>query len=135
MDKSLYLKKLSAVFMLTLFLGLSLFGFEGALLCLGEDGHVAIEFVDACNGSDSGSQVAEAECDVCGPCNDIQFQSIPAYTNRTFNYTAAQPLNLVSLAWITPSLPLEVRHNSPISLPEKSLDKTLANLKSIVLLI
>lgn len=121
--------------MLTLFLALSVLSFEGALLCLGEDGHVAIEFVEACNGSNLGSQITEAENDVCGPCNDIQFQSISAYTNRTFNYTAAQPLNLVSLACITPSLPLAERHNSPISLPEKSLDKTLASLKSIVLLI
>lgn len=135
MSKPLFLNKLSAVFMLTLFLALSVFSFEGALLCFGEDGHIALEFVDACNGSDFNSQVAEAGGDACGPCKDVQFQSSHAYTNRTFNYTAAQPLSLVPLAWITPSLPLEVCHNGPISLPEKSLDKTLANLKSIVLLI
>jgi len=135
MRELLFLNKLSAVFMLTLFLALSVFSFEGALLCLGEDGHVAIEFVDACNGSDLGPQLAEAEGDVCGPCNDIQFQSIPAYTNRTFNYTTSQTLPLVSLVRITPLLLLEEHHNSPVSLPEKPHYKTLANLKSVVLLI
>lgn len=129
-----FLKKLSAVFMLMLFLGLSVFSFEGALLCIGKDGHVAIEFVDACNGSDFGSQLAGAESDACGPCRDVQFQNSPATTIRT-QYTDAQTHILISLAQFTPSLPLEKHLNSPISLPEKPPCRTLASLQSIVLLI
>ncbi|MEW6108924.1 MAG: hypothetical protein AB1632_07145 [Nitrospirota bacterium] len=121
--------------MLTLFLGLSAINLEGALLCLGEDGHIAMELVGACNGSDFNSQVAEAGGDACGPCKDVQFQSSPVFTNRTFHYTDTQTLSLVSLARIAPSLVLEEHYNSPISLPEKPPYKTLASLQSVVLLI
>lgn len=121
--------------MLTLFLGLSVLSYEGALLCFGEDGHMAVEFVDACNGSALGSQVAGAEGDSCGPCKDVQFQSSPAYTNRTLQYTDTQTHTLVSLSRVNPSLSFEEHHNSPVSLPEKPPCKTLASLQSIVLLI
>jgi len=135
MSKAQYLKKLSAVFMLMLFFGLSVLSFESALLCFGKDGHVAIEFVDACSGSDFGSQIASAESDACGPCRDVQFQGSLAYTNRTFHSTATQTLPIVSSAPITPSLSLNDHHNSPINLPEKPFYKTLASLQSVVLLI
>lgn len=135
MGKVLYLKKLSAALMLMLFLGLSVFNVEGALICFGKDGHIAIEFVDACNGLDFSSQVAEGESDACGPCKDVQFQSSPAYASRTFNYTDIQTLPLVLSSPITPSLPLEENHNNPINLPEDPPYKKLASLKSVVLLI
>jgi hypothetical protein len=135
MGKPLFLNKLSAVFMLTLFLGLSAINLEGALLCIGEDGHIAMEFVDACNGSDFNAQVAEAGGDACGPCKDVQFQSSPAYTSRTLHYTDTQTLPLVSSVQPVSTVPLREQHISQISLPEKPPYKTLASLQSVVLLI
>lgn len=134
MVKKLRMKELSTALMLILFLGVSIFSVEGAILCFGKDGHIAIEFVNTCNGSDSGSQLAGAETDACGPCMDVQFLGSPVYTNRT-QYTDAQTHILVSLALLSSSLPLEKHHYSPINLPEKPPYKTLASLQSVVLLI
>ena len=118
--------------MLILFLVASFLGSEGTLLCFGKDGHVAVEFVDACNGSGFGSQLTETESDACGPCMDVQFLSSPAYTRNASHYT--QTLSLISSSPVLSSLPLETYYNKPI-LPVSSHHKSLASLHSVVLLI
>jgi hypothetical protein len=133
MNKEPHLKTLPAACMLVLFLAVSFFGSEGTLLCFGKDGHVAIEFVDACNGSGLGSQLAGMESDECGPCRDVQLLSGPAYIKNDSHYT--QMLPLMSSAPMSPSLPLKEYSNKNIKLPQYSPHKTLAGLHSIVLLI
>jgi len=133
MSKEPHLKTLSAACMLVLFLAVSFVGSEGTLLCFGKDGHVAIEFVDACNGSGLGSQLAGMESDDCGPCRDIQLLSGPAYIKNDSHYT--QMLSLESSAPMSPSLPLKEYSNTHKHLPEYPLHNTLASLHCIVLLI
>jgi hypothetical protein len=127
------LRTFTAAFVLPLFLLASFFGSEGVLLCFGKDGHVAIEFVDACNGSNFGSQVAGAESDACTPCKDVQFLSSPAYTRNVSHCT--QTLPLISLASIYLSLPSKEYSNNHVNLPETPHHKTLTSLRSVVLLI
>ncbi len=55
---------------------------EGSLLCFGADGHVAIEYVAACKGSELGPQFEWAENDACGHCKDVQLLSSPALVNQ-----------------------------------------------------
>ena len=106
-------------------------GSEGTLLCFGKDGHVALEFVDACNGSGFGSQLEKTEVDACGPCTDVQFQSSTGLLNHRwgavtthdqplrFHFVAALPLsNLIRGAQIRSSIPFQ---------------NSLASLNSIVL--
>jgi hypothetical protein len=134
MYKGPRIKALPAVFMLVLFLFASFFGFEGTLLCFGKDGHVAIEFVDACNGAGPGSELTGTESDACGPCKDVQFLSSPAHTNNASHYTQALPLMFSSL--MSPSLPSKENSGKYIDLlPHYSPHKTLASLHSVVLLI
>lgn len=133
MHKEPLIKALPAAFMLVLFLVASFFGSEGTLLCFGKDGHVAIEFVDACNGSGFGSHLAEIESDACGPCKDIQFLSSPVHTNNVSHYT--QTLSLNSLSPIAPPLPLKEYSDKHPNLPESLHHKTLASLHSVILLI
>ena len=133
MIKELHLKTLPAAIMLVLFLVVSFFGSEGTLLCFGEDGHVAIEFVDVHNGSEFGAQLAEMENYACGPCKDVQFLSSPAYTRNASNYTQALPL--ISSSLISPSLPLKEYSKNYINLPQHSHHKAIASLHSVVLLI
>lgn len=134
MSKELYLKKALAVFMLILLLALSVFSFEGALLCLGEDGHVAVEFVNACNGAGFGNEIAGMEADACGPCKDVQFTSTPAYTRNVSPYTQALPLSF--LPQMSPVLPVQDNSIKRAAPPVSShQDKTLASLQSVVLLI
>jgi hypothetical protein len=127
------IKALQSSFMLSLFLVVSFFGSEGTLLCFGKDGHMAIEFVEAHEGSEFGAQLAGMENDDCGPCNDVQFLSSPAYTRNPSQNT--QTLPLTSLSSITPSLPSQEYSNKRINLPQHSHHKTLASLHSVVLLI
>jgi len=133
MYKEWHLKTFSAACMLVLFLAVSLVSSEGTLLCFGKDGHVAVEFVDACNGSGFGSQLAGAESDACGPCKDVQFLSSPACTTNVSHYTQALPL--ISSSSVSPSLPLKEYANKHIDPPEYSHDTTLASLNSVILLI
>ncbi len=128
-----HLKTLPAAFMLVLFLVVSFFGSEGTLLCFGKDGHVAIEFADACNGSGFGLQHAGMESDACGPCKDVQFLSSPAYTRNASHNT--QTLPLISSSSMSPSLPLKEYSQKHINLPQYSHHKALASLHSVVLLI
>jgi hypothetical protein len=106
---------------------------EGSVLCFGEDGHVAVEFVNACNGSGPGSQLAGMESDDCGPCKDIQFLSSPACTRNVSPYT--QTLPLISLSPVSLSLPLKACPIPQINLHEYPYDTTLASLHSVILLI
>jgi len=106
---------------------------EGSVLCFGKDGHVAIEFVDACNGSGFGSQFAGMESDACGPCNDVHFLSSPAYTKNASHETQTFPLASPSPTY--PSLPLRDYSRQSINLPKYSHDKTLTGLQSVILLI
>lgn len=129
-----HLKTFSAAFMLVLFLAVSLLGAEGTFLCFGKDGHVAVEFVDSCNGAGLGSQLASGESDACGPCKDVQFISDPAYTRNVSHYTQTLPLS--SLSPMSPAVPAHensVKHTDPPVSSHKN--KTLANLQSVVLLI
>jgi hypothetical protein len=125
-----HIKALPA-FMLLLFLIVSFFGSEGTLLCFGKDGHVAIEFVDAHNGSGFGSQLEGMENDACGPCKDVRLLSSPAYTKNASYYT--QTLTLMSPT--SPSLPSKEYSCKHVNPPQHSHHKTLASLHSVVLLI
>jgi len=116
-----------------LFLVMSVFGTEGTLLCFGKDGHVAVEFVDACNGAGSGSQFAETESDACGPCSDIQFLSDPAYTRDVSQHTQTLPLGSSTPG--APSLPSDDYLRSDINPPDYIYHKAFASLHSVVLLI
>jgi len=118
---------------LVAYMVVALLSSEGMILCFGKDGHVAIEFVDACNGSGLGSQLAGMESDECGPCRDIQLLSGPAYIKNDSHYT--QMLSLESSAPMSPSLPLKEYSNKNIKLPQYLPHKTLAGLHSTVLLI
>jgi hypothetical protein len=120
-------------FLLSLFVLLSSYSVEGSVLCFGEDGHVAIEFIDDCNEAGPGSQLAGMERDDCGPCRDIRFLSSPACTRNTSHY--AQTLPQMSLSAMSPSLPLKEHPGRHINLTEHSYHKTLAGLHSVVLLI
>lgn len=111
----------------------SFIGSEGTLLCFGKDGHVAVEFIDACNVSGIRSQLAEMEGDACGPCMDVQFLGSPAYTRNASHNT--QILSLISSSPVLSSLPQEEYSNSPVILPVSPHHKTLASLHSVVLLI
>ena len=133
MRKEHHLKTFSAACMLVLFLIVSFIGSEGTLLCFGKDGHVAVEFVDACNGSGFGSQLAGMESDVCGPCKDVQLLSSKAYTKRESHFTQTFPL--ISLSPVSLSLPLKVYSRQHINLTEYPLDSTLTSLHSVILLI
>lgn len=133
MRQALYLKKIMAVLIITFVLCLSVVSFEGALLCFGKDGHVAIEFVDACGGSDFGSRFAKAEVDACGPCEDVQFQSSPGYSSRAFHFTEAHTQTLFSTAEGAPPLPIQAQLCSLTSLPHKPPYKILAGLRTVVL--
>lgn len=133
MNKEYCLKTFPAAFMLVLFLVVPFLGTEGALLCFGKEGHVAVEFVNTCSGSRLGSQLAEMESDACGPCMDIQFLSNPAYTRNVSHYT--QSLPLMSLSLMSPSLPPNEYLIKDINPPQFSHHKALASLHSVVLLI
>jgi len=119
--------------MLVLFLVVSFLGSEGTLICFGEDGHVVIEFADACSRSGFGLQHAEMENDSCGPCKDVQFLSSPAYIRNASHNT--QTIPLISSSSMVPSLPLKENIGKYINPPYYSYHKTLASLHSVILLI
>jgi len=133
MNKKSLWKTLPAAFMPAFFLLVSLLGSEGTLLCFGKDGHVAIEFVNECNGSGNGSQQFGSEGDACGPCNDIRFLSSPAHTNnvsdcrQTFPLLYRSPISVFS----TP----DKYPGSNINMQGHLDNKQLAGLHSVVLLI
>jgi hypothetical protein len=135
MNKELHmkLKSMPSVIMLMLFLAASFLGSEGTLLCFGNDGHVAIEFLDACNSSGFDSHLEVIESDACGPCKDIQFLGCPAYTRNASHHTQALPL--ISSSLISPALSLKEYFNKRINPPDYLHDKILASLHSVVLLI
>jgi len=133
MHKEPHLKTLPAVIMLVLFLVVSFLGSEGTLICFGEDGHVAIEFADACSRSGFGLQHAGLGNDSCGPCKDVQLLSTPAYTRNTSH--TAQTIPLISSSSMFPSLPLKEYIGKYINPPYYSYHKTLASLHSVILLI
>ena len=133
MNREPHLKALPAAIMLVLFLVMSLFGAEDTLLCFGKDGHVAVEFVDACNGTVLGSQLAGMESDACGPCTDVQFFSSPVYTRSDSQHALTLPLSVSSPS--SPSLPLKEYSSNHINLPEYSHEKILASLHTVILLI
>jgi hypothetical protein len=132
MHRKQHLKILPAALMLVLFLAVSFVSAEGTLLCFGKDGHVAIEFVDICNGSSPGSELERTASDACGPCQDIQLLSSPANTNNASSFTKTFPL--ASLSQLAASLPLK-ENPGYIELPQSPHHKTLASLHSVVLLI
>jgi hypothetical protein len=75
-------------------------GTDGALLCFGDEGHIAIELVQSCNKStDLGSALSPIDQqDECGPCSDVTF-----LTDPTIQRPLQQDVNNTSLALaITP---------------------------------
>ncbi|MBI5638998.1 MAG: hypothetical protein HZA17_01100 [Nitrospirae bacterium] len=119
--------------LLFLFALSSLVSVEGAVLCFGPDGHVAIEFVDACHGTGLGSKLVGAEGDACGPCKDVQFLGSPAYTSNTSHNTQIIPLAALSQTLFSlPSKEYPGKHGNP---PDCSHHKTLTSMHSVVLLI
>lgn len=118
---------------LVVHLVVSVLSVEGSVLCFGEDGHVAIEFVDACNGSGLGSQLAGMESDACGACEDVEFLIGPAYTKNASH--DMQTFSLISTTPVSLSVSRKDYPHKHTRLPEYSLRKTLASLYSIVLLI
>ncbi|MGC2062511.1 MAG: hypothetical protein WA610_06000 [Thermodesulfovibrionales bacterium] len=117
-----------------LFLIASFFGSEGTLICFGKDGHVAIEFVDVCNGSNFGSQFADSEkSDACGPCQDVQFLGSPAYTNNASHDT--QTFRLIFSSAPLSSLPRGKSSGKFVVPLPSSHQKILAGLHSVILLI
>ncbi len=118
---------------LMVYLVVSVLSVEGSVLCFGKDGHVAIEFGDACNGSGFGSQLAGMKSDACGPCKDVKLLSSPAYIKNASH--DAQSFLLVSLSPVYPSLPVKEYSCKFIDLPKYSHDKTLAGLQSVILMI
>ena len=127
-----YARILSAL-VLVVYMLVAALSVEGSVLCFGGDGHVAVEFVGACNGSGFGSQLAGMESDVCGPCKDIQFLSSPACTTNVSHCTQALPL--ISSSPVSTSLPLKEYSYKHINPPEYSHDTALASLHSVILLI
>ena len=125
--------RLLSVPVLLIFMAVTALSVEGSVLCFGEDGHVAVEFVDACKGAGPGSQLAGMEGDDCGPCRDIQFLSSPACTRNVSQYTQALPL--ISLSPVSLSLPPKACPIPRSNLHEYPHDTTLASLHSVILLI
>ena len=133
MNKEPHLKIIQASCMLVLLIFASFFGSEGTLLCIGKDGHVAVEFVDACNGTGLGSQLAGMESDACGPCTDVQFLSSPIYKKNDSHHAQTLPLSVSSPS--PPSLPLKEYSCNHVNLPNYSHEKILASLHTVILLI
>lgn len=133
MNTSRHLRTLPAAFMLVLFLAVSCIGAEGTLLCFGKDGHVAIEFVKACNRAWSDTQFEGAESDACGPCRDIQLLSSPADTSAASPCMKTLPLTTLSRR--SPVLLSKEDAGRNICLSPYPHHKTLAGLHSVVLLI
>ncbi len=119
--------------MLMLVLAGALAGAEGTLLCFSMDGHVAIEFVDACKGSWPGSQIDTVDTDACGPCHDLQLPGDPACRANASQGTPAPVLISSSAAAASLTVKEQPRHQS--DLPDHTHHKTLASLHSVVLLI
>ena len=133
MYKGPRIKALPAVFMLVLFLFASFFGFEGTLLCFGKDGHMAIEFVEVHESAAFGAQFEGMENDACGPCQDIQLLSSPAFTGNASHNTQIYPLAALSpMSLSSPSKEYPCKY---VNLSDYSHYKTLASLQSVVLLI
>jgi len=127
-------KVIFAIVFLPLYVLLSLIGAEGSLLCFGDDGHVAIELVQACNGSSLLSSVAKAEQDdACGSCIDVEFQSSTARLNHESNSLTShvQPLSFQAVS-VVPSSDFIPETQSRSSI---AFQKSLTSLKSVVLLI
>ena len=125
-----------AVFVLSLILFVSFFGFNGTHLCFGKDGHVAIEFVDAYISSGDGLQAAPMEeSSYCGNCMDVQFPNSPIYVKYIRNVSGyTQTLSLISFPAALQSL-LKEFSGSHVNLPVLLHHKTLRSLYSVVLLI
>jgi len=116
---------------ISIYLILSVFGPEGSLLCFGKNGHVAIEFIDTCNGSGSGSQIAGGDSDACGPCIDVELQSSTARLNHKSSSLTphGQSLSFQSMAAVPSSnfiRATEIRASIPFQ-------KSLTCLNSVVL--
>ena len=122
-----------AVMVIVIYMAVTVLSSGGALLCFGEDGHVAVEFVDACNSSDSGMHLSGAASDACGSCEDVLFQSNPAHTGNASQHALMLPAQVSSA--FTPSLPPAGHSHPPVHLPEYCHHKTLSSLHTVILLI
>jgi hypothetical protein len=118
---------------LVVYLLAAAFSVEGSVLCVGEDGHIAIEFVNACGGSESSAQLAGTEGDGCGTCLDVQMVTSPAHTRAVSHFPQSHSV-ICSTPVSLPALPKE-HFKTHGNLPEYSVSPSLASLHSIVLLI
>jgi len=131
MNNGSHLKTLLTAFLLVLCLFVASLGAEGTLICFGKDGHLAIEFADACNGSGSGLQHVGMENDSCGLCRDVHFLSSPAFTRNASHNTQTTPL----ISSISLALSAKEYSNKTVNLPQHSHHTALASLHSVILLI
>ena len=130
--KKSWINGVLTLLIISVYLILPVFGPEGSLLCFGKDGHVAIEFIDACNASGFSSQLAGMEeSDACGPCTDVELQSSPARLNHESSSLTlhGQPLSFQSVAAV-PSANFIRETQTRSSIP---FQKSLTSLNSVVL--
>lgn len=81
-------KSLSAAICVLVYMLISVTGMSGSVLCFGNDGHVAVEFVQNCNNANSrAASVEPASSDNCGPCKDVAFQSSIGFLQNTTRHS------------------------------------------------
>jgi hypothetical protein len=127
-------RTLLSFLILPAFMLISCFGAESSLLCFGSDGHVAIEFIEACNTQNSEFGHFESDRgDGCGSCKDVQFLKSPAHPTSIFQHANGLPV----VTGFVPSIPApDTASLRQIRLlPRNHQGKTLASLHSVVLLI
>ncbi|MFA5180461.1 MAG: hypothetical protein WC405_04015 [Syntrophales bacterium] len=128
-------KAILTIAILPLYLFLFVFGVEGSLVCFGEDGHVAVEFVQSCNSRSADEELAgSAQDDACGPCADVHFLKNAASLKSTL-----QTANTFStVQGLLPRIFVQPQHDpnddSPILLLNPHTEN-LAKIQSVVLLI
>ena len=128
-------KILLSILILPAYIFLSVFNTEGALLCFGNDGHIAIEFVDACGGQVSESGIAETgHIDACGPCTDVYFASDSAHLKNTLNEMNTL-IGLSDNPLTTSGYIDNARQEIPADSLRPPFNRSLSSLNSIVLLI
>jgi len=112
---------------------LAVLGVEGSVLCFGDDQHLAIEFVQASNGSGSSSSLGcAAYDDACGSCVDVAFQSSALYPAAVLSNLTQHGLHLsFHVAFAAPSFDF-IQKTASRQIP---IQTTLSGSKSVVLLI
>lgn len=81
-------KKIITVILLLAYILFFAIGTDSSLLCFGSEGHIAVEWVQSCNGkAEFGSSVSPlTPQDECGPCYDVTFLSDPVIQKAPQNH-------------------------------------------------